>query len=209
MVRPVGLLPPPSGKATWARNFRANQPTEKTPITNEGQVGKRPTSQEPAAPVVKPSVKPPKKVVAPKQFKMKNDRDIDWLENYINKWNKKYNFYEFSENQYMFKSKNNELLEVRTDNNWYITSKKILGELDSDWYLKTKNTKATPKKVVAPKKEAVKNPSNKNPNKPARMIEIENQMSDIEKRVKNIKEIPKWWDPEYKKTSGWAYRVQI
>ena len=97
-------------------------------------------------------LKPPKKVVAPKQFKMKNDRDIDWLENYINKWNKKYNFYEFSENQYMFKSKNNELLEVRTDNNWYITSKKILGELDSDWYLKTKNTKATPKKVVAPKK---------------------------------------------------------
>ena len=29
LVRPVGLLPPPSGKATWARNFRANQPTEK------------------------------------------------------------------------------------------------------------------------------------------------------------------------------------
>lgn len=35
LVKPVGLLPAPSGKATGARNVRVNQSTEKTPITNE------------------------------------------------------------------------------------------------------------------------------------------------------------------------------
>jgi hypothetical protein len=32
MVRPVGLLPAPSGKATGAKNFRVNQPKEKAPL---------------------------------------------------------------------------------------------------------------------------------------------------------------------------------
>ena len=44
MVKPAWLLPAPSGKATGARNVRVNQPTEKTPITNEWQKGVRPVT---------------------------------------------------------------------------------------------------------------------------------------------------------------------
>ena len=51
LVKPVGLLTAPTGKATWAKNFRVNQPAEKTPIKNEWQVWVRPGSK----PIVKPN----------------------------------------------------------------------------------------------------------------------------------------------------------
>lgn len=35
LVRPVGLLPAPSWKATWARNVRVNQPTDKSVVIKE------------------------------------------------------------------------------------------------------------------------------------------------------------------------------
>jgi len=40
--KPQLLLAPPTGKATGAKNVRVNQPMEKSPITNEWQVGNRP-----------------------------------------------------------------------------------------------------------------------------------------------------------------------
>ena len=42
MVKPVGLLTAPTGKATGAKNVRVNQPVEKSPIKNEWQVWVRP-----------------------------------------------------------------------------------------------------------------------------------------------------------------------
>ena len=42
MVRPVGLIEAPKGKATGAKNVRVNQPIEKAPIKNEWQVWVRP-----------------------------------------------------------------------------------------------------------------------------------------------------------------------
>lgn len=42
--KPLPMLPPPSWKATWARNIRVNQPMEKTPIVNEWQKWARPTT---------------------------------------------------------------------------------------------------------------------------------------------------------------------
>lgn len=126
MVKPAWLLPAPSGKATGAKNVRVNQPTEQTPIINEGQKWARPiTPKKPEAQKllpapripawtslprtdivaesmrwvnakrpewvqVKPSVKPPKKVVTPKKKEVTpivkkevKKTDITWIEKEI------------------------------------------------------------------------------------------------------------------------------
>ncbi len=60
MVRTAWLLPAPSGKATWARNFRATQQTEKTPINNEWQRWARPiTPKKPEAQKLLPAPRIP------------------------------------------------------------------------------------------------------------------------------------------------------
>ena len=60
MVKPAWLLPAPSGKATGAKNVRVNQPTEQTPIINEGQKWARPiTPKKPEAQKLLPAPRIP------------------------------------------------------------------------------------------------------------------------------------------------------
>ena len=56
--KPIGL-PVPTGKATWAKNVRVNQPIEKSPIKNEWQVWVRPWT--------KANIKTPEEVQLAKQ----------------------------------------------------------------------------------------------------------------------------------------------
>ena len=96
LVRPVGLLQSPSGKATWAKNVRVNQPIEKSPIKNEWQVWKRPWTK----PIVKPNtikneskvsepVVVPKKIVnTPIEQKKSNIRSTEWSNDFVSYFQK-------------------------------------------------------------------------------------------------------------------------
>lgn len=90
LVRPVGLLPAPSGKATWARNVRVNQPKEKTPIVNEWQVWKRPTTKPKEGVVV------PKAPIVKKEPMAINNTETSqqWADRLTFKnWERKYDYY--------------------------------------------------------------------------------------------------------------------
>ena len=149
LVRPVGLLPAPSGKATWARNVRVNQPMEKAwikpDITSKSKI-------------VRPTTKPKEGVVVPKAPIVKKEpmainnteTSQQWADRLTFKnWERKYDYYTL----------------VRWYNDVLKNGKESGFYKNADDYIKSEMVKLiTPQKtIVKPKAESMRNTNSKRP----------------------------------------------